>query len=69
MSVVSLEETSSPENKSQPSHVIFKEFSVMPSGWRYYARKTNQKAKRYSNSVVPSAITLLNADRSHPTYM
>ncbi len=44
----------------QPGHILSSDFSLMPSGRRYLAppRKTN----RYSNSFIPSAIRLLNAE-------
>uniref|UniRef100_A0A1A8LS20 Reverse transcriptase domain-containing protein n=3 Tax=Nothobranchius TaxID=28779 RepID=A0A1A8LS20_9TELE len=44
----------------QPLHALHSEFSLMPSGRRYYvpSRKTN----RFANSFVPSAIELLNSE-------
>ncbi len=44
---------------SHPDHVLGSEFVIMPSGRWYYVpvRKTN----RYANSIIPSAIRLLNA--------
>ena len=48
---------------SQPDHVLFGQFAVMPSGRRYQVPvgRTN----RYTKSFIPSAIRLLNADSSH----
>lgn len=41
-------------------HILSSEFTLMPSGRRYLPplRKTN----RYSRSIIPSAIKLLNAE-------
>lgn len=43
---------------SQPDHVLSGEFSLMPSGRRYYSVRT--KTKRYSGSFIPTTIRLLN---------
>lgn len=44
----------------QGDRIKSSEFTLMPSGWRYYAplRKTN----RYSNSFIPSVIQRMNAN-------